>query len=70
MQYTENVFSIKKMNTSLEKNDNFNMFAQNIDYGCKLEPPHIGGSNEYPQSKFWNKNKKNRYAPVICSFAI
>ena len=26
-----------------------------------LEPPHGGGSNEYPQSMFWMKNKKNRY---------
>ena len=31
------------------------MFAQNIDYGYALEPPHRGGSNEYPQSVLWNK---------------
>ena len=36
-------------------------FAQNIDCGYTLEPPRRGGSNEYPQSMFWNKNKKNRY---------
>ena len=29
-----------------------------------------GGSNEYPQSMFWNKNKKNMYAPTYPSFAI
>ena len=35
-----------------------------------LEPPHGGGSphggcsNEYPQSMFWNKNKKSRYTPI------
>ena len=23
-----------------------------------------GGSNEYPQSMFWSKNKKNRYTPA------
>ena len=23
-----------------------------------LEPPRRGGSNEYPQSMFWNKSKK------------
>ena len=34
------------------------MFAQNIDCGYTLEPPHRGGSKEYPQSMFWNKNKK------------
>ena len=31
---------------------------QNIDCGYTLEPPSQGGSNEYPQSMFWNKNKK------------
>ena len=29
-----------------------------------------GGSNEYPQSMFWSKNKKNRYTPAYTSFAI
>ena len=33
--------------------------AQNIDCGYSLEPPRRGGSNEYPQSMFLNKNKKN-----------
>ena len=27
-----------------------------------------GGSNEYPQSMFWSKNKKNRYTPANPSF--
>ena len=26
--------------------------------GYTLEPPQRGGSNEYPQSMFWSKNKK------------
>ena len=26
--------------------------AQNMDCGYSLEPPHRGGSNEYPQSMF------------------
>ena len=30
----------------------FLIFAQNIDCGYSLEPPHRGGSNEYPQSMF------------------
>ena len=38
--------------------NNFLIFAQNID--C--------GSNEYLQSMFWSKNKKNRYTPVNPSF--
>ena len=29
-----------------------------------------GGSNEYPQSMFWSKNKKNRYTHAYPSFAI
>ena len=45
-------------------------FAQNIDCGYTLEPPRRGGSNEYPQSMFWSKNKKNRYTIAYPSFAI
>ena len=37
------------------------IFAQNIERGYILEPPYRGGSNEYPQSMFWSKNKKKRY---------
>ena len=29
-----------------------------------------GGSNEYPQSIFWIKNKNNRYAPLNHSFTL
>ena len=50
--------------------DIFLIFAQNIDCGYTLEPPRRGGSNEYPQSMFWSKNKKNRYSPVNPSFSI
>ena len=50
--------------------DIFLILAQNIDCGYMLEPPRRSGSNEYPQSMFWSKNKKNRYTPVNPSFAI
>ena len=50
--------------------DIFLIFAQNIDCGYTLEPPLRGGSNEYPQSMFWSKNKKNRYTPANSSFTI
>ena len=50
--------------------DIFLIFAQNIDCGYTLEPPRRGGSNEYPQSMFWRKNKKIRYTPAYPSFAI
>ena len=57
------------------KNDNFQMkffdiFAQNIDCGYTLEPPQRGGSNEYPQSMFWRKNKKNMFTQVNPTFSI
>ena len=60
---------------SSEKNENnfqqknfviFNIFAQNIDPWVHVR----GGSNEYPQSMFWSKNKKNRYTPAYPSFAM
>ena len=31
----------------------FLFLLKNIDCGYSLEPPHRGGSNEYPQSMFW-----------------
>ena len=51
---------------------NFDLFDQNIDRMYMLEPPRRGGSNEYPQSMFWNKDKKNRHTctPVNPSFAM
>ena len=45
-------------NFQLKNFDIFLIFAQNIDCGYTLEPPRRGGSNEYPQSMFWSKNKK------------
>ena len=68
MQYTEIFFSITNLKFHWKKYHNFNMFAQNIACGYTLEPPRRGGSiaeAEYPQSMFRNKNKKNRYTPVL-----
>ena len=60
MQYTE-IFSVVKIGKkNWKKFDIFLIFAQNIDCGYTLEPPRLGGSNDYPQSMFWSKNKKNR----------
>ena len=70
MQYTEIFCALKIGNFQLKNFDIFLIFAQNIDFGYTLEPPRRGGSNEYPQSMFWIKNKKNRYTPVYPSFAI
>ena len=71
MQYTGIFLALKIENFQLKKkNDIFLIFAQNIDCGYRLEPPRRGGSNEYPQSMFWSKNKKNRYTPAYPSFSI
>ena len=70
MQYTE-IFKVVK-NEDLQQKffDIFLIFAQNIECGYSLEPPRRGGSNEYPQSMFWSKNKKNRYNPAYPSFSM
>ena len=41
----------------------FHISAQNIDCGYSLEPPLWGGSNEYPESMFLSRNKKNKLYP-------
>ena len=58
MQYTATFSAVKIENFFRKIFEIFNIFAQNIDRGYTLEPPHQGGSNEYPQSMFWSKNKK------------
>ena len=70
MQDTEIFKVVKNKKFSVENFDIFLIFAQNIDCGYTLEPPRLGGSNEYPQSMFWSKNKKNRYTPAYPSFTI
>ena len=50
--------------------DIFHISAQNIDCGYLLEPPHRGGSNEYPQSMFWAEIRKIMYTPVNPSFTV
>ena len=65
VQYTEKILFVKMKKKKKEKKNHwknfeiFLIFAQNIDCGL-LEPPCQGVSNEYPQSMFWSKNKKNR----------
>ena len=46
----------------------FHISAQNIDCGYSLEPPRRGGSNEYPQSLFLSRNKKNYVYPCKPQF--
>ena len=62
-------FTTKIGNFSDKKNsDIFHISAQNIDCGYSLEPPRRGGSNEYPQSMFLSKNKKNNVYPCKPQF--
>ena len=58
-KYIEN-FTTKKWKISDKKFWYFFIFLfKNIDCGCSLEPPQRGGSNEYPQSMFLSRIKKN-----------
>ena len=46
---------------------------ENIDCGYSLETPWWGSSNEYPQSVFLSKNKKNNvypYKPQFCYIKV
>ena len=70
MQYTVIFKVVKNENFQWKIFDIFLIFAQNIDCGYTLEPPRIGGSDEYIQCMFWSKKKKNRYTPAYPSFTI
>ena len=58
-------FSGKKQ---VKNSDIFHISAQNIDCGYSLEPPRRGGSNEYLQSMFLSRNKKNNVHPCKPQF--
>ena len=65
--YTENC-ATKNRKFSDKKFWYFHISAQNIEYGYSLEPPRRGGSNEYPQSMFLSRNKKNNVYPCKPQF--
>ena len=50
-------------NFQLKNSNIFHISAQNIDCRYSLKPPRRGGSNEYPQSMFLRRNKKNNVYP-------
>ena len=70
VQYTEIFHGCKNDNFQMKFFYIFLIFAQNKDCGYTLEPPQRGGSNEYPQSMFWSKKKKNMYTRVNPTFSI
>ena len=63
-----NFFSTKIWKFSDKKFDIFKISAKNIDYWYSLDPPRRGGSNEYPQSMFLSRNKKNNVYPYQPQF--
>ena len=58
----------KKEKLQIKNSDILHISAQNIDCGYSLEPPRRGGSNEYPQSMFLSRNKKNNVYPCKPQF--
>ena len=73
-KYIENFTTKKKKkkkkneNFQIKTSDTFHSSAQNIDSWYSLEPPQRGGSNEYPQSMFLSRNKKNNVYPCKPQF--
>ena len=55
-------------NFRMKNSGSFHISAQNIDCGYLLEPPQRGGSNEYPQSMFLSRYKKNNVYPCKPQF--
>ena len=62
MQYTEILSAVK-----IEKQFIRKKMILDMDCGYTLGSPRRGGSNEYPQSMFWSKSKKNVLTPVYPS---
>ena len=60
----------KTENFHIKNSDIFHISAQNIDWGYSLELPRRGSSNEYPQSMYFSRNKKNNVYPWKPSFTI
>ena len=58
----------KAENFQMKNCDIFHISAQNIDCNYSLEPPRRGGSNEYVQSMFSSRNKKNNVYPCKPQF--
>ena len=63
LKYIENFTNKNKKKNRIKNSNIFHISAQNIDCGYSLEPPQRGGSNEYPQSMFLSRNKKDNVYP-------
>ena len=62
------ILQSKKENFQIKNSGVFHISSQNIDCGYSLEPPRRGGFNEYPQSIFLSRNKKNNVIPYKPQF--
>ena len=58
----------KNENLQIKSSEIFHISAPNIDCGYSLEPPRRGGSNEYPQSMFLSRIKKDNVCPCKLQF--
>ena len=67
-KYTEKFTTKRRQHFRTKKSDIFHISAQNIDCVYSLEPPQLCGSNEYPQSMFLSRNKKNTVYPCKPQF--
>ena len=63
-----NFYTTKKRKFPSKNSDIFHISAESIDYGYSLELPQGGSSNEYPQSMFLSRNKKNNVYPCKPQF--
>ena len=63
IQYNGIFYGYKNEKFHMKKCYLFVTFGRNWDCWYSLEPPHRGGSNEYPQSMFYSRNKKNNVYP-------
>ena len=66
--YMLRILPPNNQNFRMKKSGSFHISAQNIDCGYSLEPPQQGSSNEYPQSMFLRRNKKNNVYPCKPQF--
>ena len=58
----------KKWKFSDKNSDIFHVSTQNIDREYSLEPPRRSGPNEFSQSMFLSRNKKNNVYPCKPQF--
>ena len=58
----------KNENFQTKNSDIFHISNQNTDCEYSLEPPLRGSSNEYPQSMFLSRNRKNNVYPCKPQF--